>query len=233
MKTSKEQLINRGYLDNQQVFDDINQALIYLDDHQAVNRSKAINTLLTKNYSPDLLIDQLIVLLTKEKALYTKIYLCQYLSHVSIKGIEALIPYLGKIGNNQYHQLPDSISLKKSYPLPRDIVARTLGKCDKRYLSHLLKQVNYPDNTVVYELIDAIGYLLFSNQEYDNQETYQCLKTVFDRHKDDELMVFKVVTSLSMCNQATKLLEFIKSYHYSNIINQNVERSIKIINNRK
>ena len=43
-----------------------------------------------------------------------------------------MVEYLGQIGNNQHKVLPTNGFNKKSYPLPRDIIARTLAHMKDR-----------------------------------------------------------------------------------------------------
>lgn len=68
---------------------------------------------------------------------------------------------MGTIRGNQHRTIPEKVS-KKSYPLPRDIIARTMAKMNPDYFSTILEIINYPeDKEVVAEAIDAIGWMVF------------------------------------------------------------------------
>ena len=67
------------------------------------------------------------------------------------------IIYLAKIGKNQYKELPSEPSRKKSYPLPRDIIARTLAKMDTSIMPFLMKVLKEDDLSKISEVIDAIN----------------------------------------------------------------------------
>ena len=49
-----------------------------------------------------------------------------------------MVEYLGQIGNNQHTVLPTNGFNKKSYPLPRDIIARTLAHMKEDILPVLM-----------------------------------------------------------------------------------------------
>jgi HEAT repeat protein len=66
--------------------------------------------------------------LKKETALYTRIAISEALGAIGDPAIPELIRLLGKVGNNQHHEVPKKGFYKKSYPLPRDIAARTIIK---------------------------------------------------------------------------------------------------------
>ena len=126
-----------------------------------------------------------------EKALYTKIEICNALSKSGQDGVIQMIPLLGSIKNKQYTCLPTRVSKKKSFPLPRDIIARTIGRMDISVLPTLLNI--YSDCTQIQkrELLDAIGYLLFTNN-YKDILIYEKLKYCFE-YEDDEVIKWKIV----------------------------------------
>lgn len=45
--------------------------------------------------------------------------------------------------------------------MPRDIIARTMAKMNPDYFSTILEIINYPEDKVVAEAIDAIGWMVF------------------------------------------------------------------------
>ena len=72
------------------------------------------------------MVDKLCHQLAIEKKLYTKIALCETLAECAELSIEPLIGLLGRIGKNQETQIPEIGFYKVSYPLQRDIAARTI-----------------------------------------------------------------------------------------------------------
>ncbi|AOT72470.1 hypothetical protein [Geosporobacter ferrireducens] len=76
------------------------------------------------------------------------------------------IEYLGKVGKNQYKELPDKPFDKNNYPLPRDIISRTICKVGIPALKHLRECLYTGSYEQILEAIDAIGFISF--YEYDN-----------------------------------------------------------------
>ena len=105
-------------------------------------------------------IDELLKQLCVEKCLYTKISICESLEKSDndcITTARKMTAYLGKIGNNQHKILPEKVSKKKSFPLPRDIIARSLGKMDITIYPVLLELIHSRDVCKISEVLDAIG----------------------------------------------------------------------------
>lgn len=70
--------------------------------------------------------------------------LCDALSKGDDQSAKIMIEYLGKIGNNQHTTNGFN---KKSYPLQRDIIARTLGQM-KEEISPVLMDVLKTNNNL-------------------------------------------------------------------------------------
>ncbi len=99
--------------------------------------------------------------LEKEKSLYTKLEICKTLATCKDKALLCLIPILGQIGHNQ-HKVPDTKPWKKkSFPLPRDIVARIMIRMGEKALPALECTINLDDPTIVSEALDAYGFVNF------------------------------------------------------------------------
>jgi hypothetical protein len=99
--------------------------------------------------------------LENEKKLYTKIALSEAIAEYGVLSLKYLIPLLGKIGKNQHKKLLWLISIKKSYPLPRDLAARTIiriGEPTLPFLEEILVSGTYAQKI---EVIDAIGHIVF------------------------------------------------------------------------
>lgn len=170
-------------------------------------------------------------MLVKEKALYTKIKICDILADGNELTIKRMIPYIGKIGANQHRTIPKRCSKKKSYPLPRDIIARTIAKMDSRYFDVILENINNQNDFVVAEIIDAVGWQIFYHQELAIEKNYQVILDTIKRYQNNEFMLWKLIICLSAFNQAESLLKQWQSDNF--VIKQEIERSIGLINKRK
>ncbi|MDQ0359940.1 hypothetical protein [Breznakia pachnodae] len=193
LRSSDEELSRRGYIDHLDISeyqDDFYSNVTLLNDKDAVNRSIAARKLSTYINEKDT-IQQLLTRLLIEKALYTKLEICNSLSKADKDGVTQMLPYLGIIPNKQYTSLPDRGSKKKSFPLSRDIIARTIGRMDITVLITLLNAYN--DCTLIQkrELLDAIGYLIFTNN-YKTAIVFGKLKYCFE-HETDEVIRWKIV----------------------------------------
>ncbi len=135
--------------------------------------------------------------LCKEKSLYTKIALCAYLETGNQKTAEHMVPLLGRIGKNQYTALPAKVSAKKSYPLPRDIIARSLGKMSPAVFPSFLHFVETANILQLRELIDAIGFMVFYNKELATTGHLTTLLSLPAHFPQDTLLLWKMLTCLS------------------------------------
>lgn len=234
MKTSTDILRKRGFLTDTEAepffLSSKEELLELLNDKQAVNRTAALNVLKTIVNINEL--DEILLkMLVKEKALYTKIKICDILADGNELTIKRMIPYIGKIGANQHRTIPKRCSKKKSYPLPRDIIARTIAKMDSRYFDVILENINNQNDFVVAEIIDAVGWQIFYHQELAIEKNYQVILDTIKRYQNNEFMLWKLIICLSAFNQAESLLKQWQSDNF--VIKQEIERSIGLINKRK
>ena len=234
-KSNREELRKRGFIEN----DDIDKCIDLKYDELikrvnskvAEERTVAIHILFNKfGLEHETFIQAILEQLCDEKCLYTKLKICEVLQTGDIFVVEKMIPFLGKIGNNQHRKLPEKISEKISYPLPRDIIARTLGKMDIVILQVLLKVFESNDKYSIYEVLDAVGFLVFYNNEVANSTLFNKIILLLERYNDDELMLWKVIICLSAF-PLMECKEFLLSLLQSNnsIIKEEVERSLKLI----
>lgn len=159
-----------------------------ITDQNASIRSTAVLTL-SQTYGVTtqegtILVKQLV----REKALYTKIYICQVLATLGEEAVLVMLPYLGNIGNNQYLKIPDKTSKKKSYPLARDIIARTLASMSKDMFPLLIKALLIVNQKQLSELLDAVGYMMFYHPNVINQEVIDILNKVYLQYRSDTLI---------------------------------------------
>lgn len=123
---------------------------------------------------------ELLQQLAIEKCLYTKIAICVSLERGNLKTAELMTEYLSKIGNNQYKALPNKVSAKKSFPLPRDIVARSLGKMDVSVFPALMAVLDEHDRAKICEVLDDIGYMVFYHPALATTENAKPVLSLID-----------------------------------------------------
>lgn len=232
MKSSKDQLKLRGYIEDKdlKLYHDFSKEELIerLNSKVAVNRTIAARSLI--QYKDKDVLEILISRLEVEKKLYTKIALSETIGAYDGDACEELIKYLGGIGDNQHRKLPDQPFSKKNYPLPRDIIARTICKIGQPALKYLKDCLAYGEYKQVLEAIDAIGFI--SYYEKDNCCLYEIM-LLLDTYKDDDLMVWKLLRSLQAFPEKI-VLDKLKPYIYSSIKQHRWEaaRSIEQIQNQ-
>lgn len=231
-KSSLRQLAQRGYIDYLH-FDyehvDIASYLTMLQSKVAVERSLA-----ARGLRPHILkakvADALLEALQKEKALYTKIEITDSLKCGNKKVLLKMLPYLGKIGNNQYDMLPDRVSKKKTYPLPRDLIARTIGHMNPIQLPVLIDYLQTCEIKQARELIDAIGFMAYHNN-CKSAKVFASLMNYFENSKDIVIR-WKMITCFSA------FLPYSKEYllYLSNeddLLGKEAMRSLSFLNTSK
>lgn len=236
MKSNAETLRKRGYLteeDWRRLRENPAETLRrMLSSKEAAERSAAVRTLTEHGEAKDpALADVLLKMLCREKCLYTRLELCHALEQGGRKTAERMIQYLGRIGNNQYSDLPERPSSKKSYPLPRDIIARTLGKMGHEVLPALLDVLRGWDESKISEAIDAAGYFLFYHPQYADHESCRIILDTMDRFSSNNMIVWKCVTCLSAFHtgESAEKLMLLKNQPPSKTIRLEAERSLMLI----
>lgn len=237
MKTSNEVLHKRGFFTSE----DINKFQNNSDHElfQLINspipaeRSTAIFLLSERLHIENLdFVNILLERLCIEKSLYTKLEICKALEKGNEETATLMLPYLGRIGNNQYKALPDRSSRKKSYPLPRDIIARSLGRMNTSILPVLFHELNHSNEEQISELIDAIGFMLFYNPDYIKDDYFNTVINTMDRFSENNLIVWKCITCLSSfrTQACIKKLTQINDNSQNSLISSEAERSLALIN---
>ncbi|SCY54529.1 hypothetical protein [Alkaliphilus peptidifermentans] len=230
MKSSIDDLKKRGYIENIDMKDYQNlsheELYILIKSQKAYERTIAAR-LLGENVL-DEVSDILIEVLSKEKNLYTKIEICNVLEKCSTNEAKKMIVLLGKIGDNQHHTLPQSISKKVSYPLPRDIIARTLAKMNIKVLPLMIAS---RDIHAIREIIDSIGFMCFYNNVSNEKFIVGKLVECFEIHKDDEIIRWKIVMAFSSFQDKDIVcrLEDVKLNDKEALIREEAKRSLSLI----
>lgn len=147
--------------------------------------------------------------LAQEKCLYTRLAICETLEKGTEETAEKMLPWLGRIGNNQYKALPDKVSAKKSFPLPRDLIARSLARMDTAFFPLLLQLFNTGSEQQISEALDAAGFMAFYHPALATGENAERILHLLHSHSGSEIIVWKVLLCLSAfpVPEAVRILE--------------------------
>lgn len=187
MKSSNSQLRNRGFIDETDInkFKDysIESLIKNLNSNILSERTAVIRLLSNKiRITNEDYVNKLLCILANEKALYTRLEICNFLETGNKTNAKLMVNYLGEIANNQYKTLPNKVSKKNSYPLPLYIIARTLGKMDSSILDVLFCVLNSNNKSRISEVLDAIGFIIFYNDNLSTVENFNIiLNLLFDQ----------------------------------------------------
>lgn len=129
-----------------------------------------------------------------EKALYSKIAICEALESIGKESVEPLSRLLGRIGKNQELKLPEKYFEKKSYPLTRDIAARTIIRIGETAIDKIIELSSTKDPYLLSQIIDTLGGLLHATKDLRIPE---CLKIVFEENKHNEFLLWKIIRAFS------------------------------------
>lgn len=232
MKSNEEQLKLRGYVDENELksYMDISKEELLGFLHSKDTTKRTIAARIIKKYKDISILKELISCLVVEKKLYTKIALSESIGDYGEEASCLLIKYLGKVGNNQYKDLPDKPFDKSNYPLPRDIISRTICKVGIPALKHLRECLYTGSYEQKLEAIDAIGFISF--YEYNNSCQNDII-ILMDKYINDDLMIWKLIRALqSFAN--IEVLNLLKKFMRSDIKQHQWEamRSIQQIQKR-
>lgn len=235
MKSTNESLRKRGMASEGDIaalsdltYEDLVAALHAAD---SCTRSAAAYCL---RVQADRAADELLGQLAGEKCLYTRIAVCECLEKGSIVTSEKMISCLGHIGNNQYRVPPDKVSAKKSFPLPRDIIARSLGRMDISVFpafQRCLRESRYREQ--ISELVDAVGYMVFYHPELAAAENLQPVLALESPYSQDSLILWKMILCLSAFPSADAKTVLLNYAQEQSILGMEAQRSLKILAMRK
>lgn len=232
MKSDLASLKNRGYvepgIESDYLQADFNEKVRLLYSNLPFERSLGARLLATEYNSEA--IELLITALEKEKKLYSKIEISNALTKQGQQAVKALISALGKIGSNQHKEVPQIPFNKKSYPLPRDIVARTLSYMGLAALPELLDALNTKNKAQLSEIIDSIGYISFYGH---NSRAYDKLIECYSANEGSDLIRWKIIRAMSGLPESREFLTGRLGTEKNYGIKLETERSLKLINSRK
>ncbi len=233
MKSTDESLKNRGMASAKEIAAFSNLALAdlvrMLNNSDACLRSAAAINL---HSFVEQAADDLLLQLSKEEYLYTRIAICECLETGSIGTARKMINYLGCFGDNQHKVLPDKVSSKKSFPLPRDIIARSLGRMDTSIFPTLMEVLKCNEIDRIYEGLDAIGYMVFYNPILATKENCEQILSLSAEYEGDQILQWKILICLSAfpCEESKDIL--MKFAEEQSILGLEAKRSLKILKRR-
>lgn len=234
-KSDKIQLRKRGMIepeDLEAVSQKSYQELVrLLSSGSATERSSAARLLADQVVQEEELCQAFLEQLFIEKSLYTKIELCAALEKGNIQTARRMTKYLGKIGTNHYKELPLSVSKKVSYPLPRDIIARTLARMDSSVLPALLEVLDTGEEARISEVIDAMGFMIFYHPDLSTIQNLNIIKALMDRYRTNEIIYWKAVTCLSSfpLQESLNILEVIASDDKRRVMREEAVRAKELV----
>lgn len=238
MKSSIEQLKRRGYITTEDVESHMNYTksewLEMIHSKEAYQRTIAVKLLSEKSDIDDEMMQLFLQRLTQEKKLYTKIELCDALAKGGISSAKLMVHYLGQIGNNQHQALPTKAFNKNSYPLPRDIIARTLAHMNPDILPTLVDVLQTNRLSAIREVVDAIGFMCFYNNLHTNSQISDALMLCLKNYAHDDLVRWKLVRSFESFDDSDVILTLvnIEQNDSEQIIKAEARRSLNIISDR-
>jgi len=150
--------------------------------------------------------------LQKEKSLYPRIAISEALGKMGETVVASLISLLGQIGNNQERELPTKYFNKKSYPLARDIVARTLIKIGKAAIPGLIIKIEISDGFETQQAIDVLGGI---TNKTNDKRALPIMIGLLDKYSNNRVTVWKIVRALSGFKFVEAVAPLIKAYENS------------------
>ena len=109
----------------------------------------------------------------------------------AVDKLEAVARTRGRqVGGNQQQTLPLRGFYKKSYPLPRDIAARTMIKIGRPALPLLAQVVRQGERGRALEAIDGVGHISFYTHGPGCEGV---LMSAYEKYAADEVMQWKIV----------------------------------------
>lgn len=166
--------------------------------------------------------------LSIEKCLYTRIAIAQSLEKGAYLAASRMTAYLGRIGVNQYRALPNRVSKKKSFPLPRDFIARSLGKMSPAVFPILLEVLKTGEAIKIREGLDAIGYMVFYHQELATVQNAGQVLGLRKCWQEDDVILWKMTRCLAAfpCEESEALL--MKLLHVPSVIGMEAGKSLDL-----
>ena len=133
-----------------------------------------------------------------EKAIYPRIAMSESLGEIGLIAVPNLVELLGRIGNNQEKELPSKYFKKKSFPLQRDLAARTLVKVGRPALPCLIHKLSSVDDVFVKEqALDAVGGITYKTNDQSAGDVVIHMIQENINVPDNRLLFWKGIRALS------------------------------------
>lgn len=228
MKSDKEQLEKRGFLQNgekkQYQISMIEEKISLLSS--LIPKERTLGARLLGDDKCSDTVEILMQALIKENKLYPKLEICNSLTQIGLICIPDLIKQLGKIGLNQHKKVPEKEFKKKNYPLPRDIAARTIIRFGADALKPLIQILSSKETEQISEAIDAIGYICF----YDYSPlVFKHLMLCFQSYLGHSVICWKIIRAMSACPESKTFLTEQYKILTDNRIKQEIKRSLSLM----
>lgn len=169
-----------------------------LESHDPKNRTIAA-TILGNKKDKDA-VESICNALKREKALYSRIAMSEALGKIGEPAVVPVANLLGQIGNNQEKTLPGKYFNKKSYPLVRDMAARTLIKIGNPATIYIIQVLDKnPDIFIKQQAIDALGGIAAKTGDYRGLKVIIEYFDIYayDPKNNDRLTIWKLIRCLS------------------------------------
>ena len=240
MRSNKKQLHKRGYADKMDMlpfFGYTIPVLIQLLDSSIPTERTIAVRLLAQNgmvKEPEVA-KRLLERLSREKCPYPKMEIQRALQQGGKDTAQQMTTYLGQIRSGQYKHLPRKCSDKNGYPMPRDLIARILGKMDEEIYPILAATLAKKDILVLREAVDAVGFFLFYHPQINSDTALENLLKLRETCATDAVLQWKILTALSAFPQQESIQVLSQSAEESRrrLFRQEAERSLYLIENRK
>lgn len=234
MKSTEIELEKRGFvkeIDTLPYHDYLDSQLFQLLTSKKANERTIAVRLLARRLPIDDLAQLLLDLLAKESSLYTKIEIGKALEMGTSKTCQMMGSYLGTIGSNQYQEIPAKVSKKISYPLPRDIVARIMGRMTTNNIDTMIAVLNSNEISKISEVLDAIGFLVFYHPELSTYQNFQQIKKIATKYLNNKLILWKCITCFSAfpLEESEQFLTLLKTTENHLTILMEIDRSLILI----
>jgi HEAT repeat protein len=140
--------------------------------------------------------------LKNERYLYSRIAISEALSQIGEPATPCLIQLLGEIGKNQETDLPLKYFKKKSFPLVRDMAARTLVKIGEPATPYLIEVLETGNKFKSQQAIDALGAI---SAKTGDKRALNALITLMEQVENadavenarDQVTMWKITRALS------------------------------------
>lgn len=167
-------------------------------------QKRTISAVILGSREDENIIKPLCTALKNEKSLYSRIAMSEALSQIGEPTALCLIELLGEIGKNQEKELPLKYFKKKSFPLVRDMAARTLVKIGEPATPYLMDVLKTDNEFKAQQAIDALGAIASKTGDkraltklITRMEQAENVSNVGNVNHNDHLTLWKITRALS------------------------------------